>query len=72
MKMHGKWRVHGSLTALEGFVVGDADVLEYVGVTGQHCRCGDHEEADDGEADAEEKAGDPELIQSHVSRDDGV
>jgi len=62
-----------SLTPLEGFVVGDADVLEHVGVAGEHCRGGDHEEADDGEAGAEEKGGELELLhQSHVSRDDGV
>jgi len=73
---YGNWEVIYacgviSLTALEGFVVGDADVLEHVGVAGEH-RCGDHEEPDDGEAGAEEKGGEFELLhQSHVSRNDG-
>ena len=53
--------IDGSLTALKGFVVRDADVLEHVGVAGNR-RCGERQE-DDGE----EKGG--ELVGCHGSRD---
>lgn len=36
--MHDEMRIGQSLTALEGLVVGDADVLEHVGVTGERRR----------------------------------
>jgi len=38
-----------TLTALEGFVVGDADVLEHVGVAGEHRRGGERQEDGGGE-----------------------
>jgi len=59
------------LTALEGFVVGDADVLEHVGVAGEHCRGGERQE----DGGCEEGSRSRELVGHglvHASREPAV